>query len=312
MSATKWTLTAAALAACFTFMTPNTAAADGILVADSQIPAAERNKLWSEIEAYRAVNPAAFEAVRSLKGHRPETYKKWRNPVPAVGMELRRLKQAGLLPMLEALAFQAPERGTLTEREYRALKVGLLEATGMLRDGRSATILQQAYLNATHPDVIWAAGEALGRLCDDSSYKLLSKHLTGARKEGAIAGLGQCRRIDGTEKLAGMLASAADEAEATAIAKALGVAASSWAWATYGPEAQAQGLEVRRIAAEALVPAFIRLQGKARKAASKGLTMAEYPGMAALVRQHRHRANEPTAQALDRLVARIEKRLSRR
>ncbi len=311
MSTTKWTLAAAALAACFTFLTPQTAMADGIAVADSQIPAQERNKLWSEIEAYRATHPEAFEAVANVKGHRPEVYKKRRNPVPGAGIELRRLRQAALLPMLEALAFEAPERGTLTEREYRALKVGLLEATGILRDGRATTVLQRAFENASHPDVVWAAGEALGRLCDDSSYQLLSKRLTGAKKDGAIAGLGQCRRIDGTEKLAQALASTTDETEAAAIAKALGVAASSWAWQTYGKQAQAQGLEVRRIAATALVPAFIRHQGKARNAVRKGLSMAEYPGMAQLVRQHRHKADEATARALDRLAARIEKRLSR-
>jgi hypothetical protein len=311
MRATTWSLAAAALAACFTFFTPQLAGADGIAVADSQIPTTERNKLWSEIEAYRATNPGIFDLVRDVQGHRPEVYKKRRNPVPYVGPELRRLKQAALLPMIEALAFQAPERGGLTEREWRALHVGLLEAVGVLRDSRAATVLQQAFANATHPEVIHAAGEALGRLCDDSSYQLLSKEVAGVKKLGAIVGLGQCRRIDSTERLAQLLENASDEAEAAAMAEALGVAASSWAWHTYGKAAQAQGLKVRRIAATALVPAFIRHQGKTREAVRVGLTMAEYPAMAQLVRQHRHRADEPTARALDRLVVRIQKRLNR-
>ncbi len=312
MRATTWSLAAAALAACFTFLTPQIAAADGIAVDDAQIPAAERNKLWSEIETYRATNPGAFEAVRNVKGHRPEIYEKRRNPVPAVGTELRRLKQAALLPMLEALAYQAPERGRLTDREWRALEVGLLEAVGVLRDPRASTVLQRAFENATHPQVLWAAGEALGRLCGDSSYKLLSKHAAaGAKQAGAIRGLGQCRRIESTEQLAQLLESATDSAQAAVVAEALGVAASSWAWHTYGKDAQAQGLEVRRIAATVLVPAFIRHQDKTRDAIRVALTMAEHPGMAQLVRQHRSQADEPTARALDRLVARIEKRLNR-
>jgi len=311
MRATIWSLTAAVLAACFTFLTPQSAAADGIAVADSQIPAAERSNLWSEIEAYRGTHPGIFEQVRNVQGHRPEVYNKRRNPIPFVGPELRRLKQAALLPMLEVLAFQAPQRGALTDREWRALHVGLLEAVGVIRDRRASTVLQQAFENATHPEVIHAAGEALGRLCDDSSYKLLSKRVAGSKKLGAMVGLGQCRRIDSTEQLAQMLENATDEAEAAVLAEALGVAASSWAWQTYGKAAQAQGLKVRRIAATALVPAFIRHQGKARKAVRIGLTMAEYPGTAQLVRQHRHQADEATARALDRLVVRIEKRLNR-
>ncbi len=302
---------AAACAALALTLIPAAALGQGLMARCSEVPASTRGKLQKAIDGYRVSHPEAFEAVRNVKGHRPEVYRKRRNPVPSVVRELRRIGRPALLPMLEALAFQAPERGSLKDAEWRALKLGMLHAVGVLRDKRSAAVLRVAFKNANHPKLQRAAAEAMGRLCDKQSYKMLAKQAvgSGSKRLAAIRGLGQCRQLKSAKLLAELLDDSTHSATTVAIGESLGFVGSSWAWRAMGPKAKAKGLAVRKVAAEALVPAFIDHKGKARKAIKVGLTMVEYPHMATLVAQHRHRADSVTAKALDRLVARIQRRL---
>ncbi len=305
---------AAALAAVTLSLVSNSAYADGLIGRASALKAKTRAKLQKTIASYRSATPEAFAAVRDVKGHRPEVYRKRKNPVPNVSLELRRLGRAALLPMLEALAFQAPERGSLKDDEWRALKVGMLHAVGILRDKRSAAVLQLAFDKAQHARVQTAAALALGRLCDTQSYQLLEKSARGAgsKRTAAIRGLGQCRQLKSAKLLAELLYNGPADSVTIALGESLGFVGSSWAWRAMGPKAKDKGLAVREVAAAALVPAFIDYTGKARTAIKIGLTMVEYPGMATLVAEHRHRADEATAKALDKLVARIERRLRKR
>ena len=76
------------------------AAADGLAVKTNQLPAKSRVQLQAEIAKFKQAQPKAFQEVRDVQGYRPETYRKFRNPVPMVGRELRRLGKSALLPML--------------------------------------------------------------------------------------------------------------------------------------------------------------------------------------------------------------------
>jgi hypothetical protein len=288
------------------------AAADGLMAAPSDLPEAARSKLEAQIADYKQKHPEVFDAVRNVKGIRPENYGKQRNPVPLAGRELRHLKKKALLPMLEALAFDAPVRGSLADHEWRALKVGMLEAVGVLRDRRARPVLFAAFDNAAHPVEQEAAGEAIGRLCDDASLAKLDGALAGQKRNAAIAGLGQCRRVEAVQELADLLDAASDPTEAARIAEALGMLGSSWAWRALGADRAAEGLEVRRIAAAALVRGFVRFGGEARKSHSEGLTMVELPELRTVAAVERAGADAAAEQELDELVARLEARMARR
>ena len=136
----KKPLVTAALAAALLFGS-GSALADGLAAKPSQLGASQKT-LAAEIAALRKANPGAFDAVQAVNSHRPEVYKKFRNPIPTTAREFRSLRASALLPMLEALAFDAPATDGLTEAEVTALTTGMLEAVGVLRDPRSGPVLQ--------------------------------------------------------------------------------------------------------------------------------------------------------------------------
>jgi hypothetical protein len=306
MKTIKIALSIAALGAALCLNTSVADAADGIAARSSELPEAARASLQKEIEAFRAQHPEAFEAVSNVKGHRPEVYKRFRKPAPAVSRELKRLGPSALLPMLSALAFDTPARGALTDAEWTALTVGLLDAVGALRDARSAPVLRAVFEGSgKSAPVLRAAAEAMGRLCGDVEVALLVKRSAAgdALRLPAIAGLGECRRVESAKHLAGLLASGPDSGSAQAIAAALGSVASSWAWKAMGPSAEATSVTVREIAAKALVGGFVKHTGEARVAMRKALLLAEYKGTADLIARVHPSADSETAAALDALRA---------
>jgi len=269
----------------------------GLVAQPGQLPAAARAALSHDIEVFRAAHPELFQAVLDVKGVRPEVYKGFQNPLPNAAPELRALGPAGLLPMLSALAFDAP-RTALTEKERNALTAGMLEAVGMLRDPRSAAVLHIALEGGSRDPVVRrAAAEAVGRLCGDAELALLIKHTASGDElaEASIHGLGQCKRMEGAKQLAALLAAAPDDATAEVVAAALGVAGSSWAWQAMGPSAEATGLAVREIAARALVDAFPRRGGAARARIGKSMLLVEHPLLPALIEKARASA-QPDVQ----------------
>jgi hypothetical protein len=285
--------------------------ATGIATAASQLPEQARSSLVKEIQAYKAAHPEAFEAVRNVQGHRPEVYSRFRNPVPVVGRELKRLGPAALLPMLEALAFEAPARGSLTDREWEALTVGMLEAVGALRDAKSGPVLRAVFEGSSKSaPVLKAAAVAMGRLCGDAELALLTKRSAAgdALRIPAIQGLGYCMREASAKHLAGLLAAAPDDATAEVLGEALGMVASSWAWKTLGASAEAEGAAVRAIAAKALVPAFVRYGGEARAAMRRGLLMAEHKATPELIAKARPTADAQTAAELDAVASQIARK----
>jgi hypothetical protein len=216
--------------------------------------------------------------------------------------------------MLEALAFKAPARGSLTDEEWTALGVGMLDAVGMLRDARSRAVLHAAFESKSlSPALRFAAARAVGKLGGDADLALLTQHASKSDplELYAIHGLGELRRPESAKHLAARLETTKDDKTAQAIAEALGRVGSSWAWKAMGPNASTAGLETRKICAKALAPRFVKSQGKLRTTSREAILMLEHPESVALLRALRP-ASGPTAQAVDSLVATIEKQLQRR
>ncbi len=284
------------------------AAADGLAANADAIPSAERVTLQADITSFKASNAAAFEAVLNVQGHRPEVYRRFRNPIPMVGRELRRLGQPALLPMLEALAFKAPALDGVTEVEREALTVGMLEAVGTLRDARSSSVLQ-AVFKADHTTFVTRnAAEAMGQLCDASSLELLSSSLASPKRMASIAGLGECRSVAAAQLLADQLDATTSPAEAARIGQALGVLSSSWAWKTLGAERAAEGMSVRTIASEALTRGFLRFTGEPQDAFRRGLLLAELPTIRVIADANAIGASASVSKRLQGVVKLIEKR----
>lgn len=289
------------------------ARADGLLIKPSSLSGEARTALEAQIQKARVSSPKAFEAVKNVKGHRPEVYNTFRNPFPTTSREFRGLGSAALVPMLEALAVKAPERGQLTDKEWDALKTGMLEAVGILGDARARPVLLAAFeASGQSAEITTAVGRALGRLGGDAELALLKKHAVKGDPLllAAVGGLGELRKKESAEHLAQLLKSTKDATVAQHVADAMGTLGSSWAWRTLGPKAEATGLEVRKICAQALVGSFARLQGKARSAAGDAIMMVEHPASADLLRSERASAGQH-AKAIDTMIARVERQQKR-
>lgn len=288
-------------------MGATSARADGLAIASSELPDAAKKTLARDVATHKAAHPEVFSAVRDIQGIKPEVYKTFRNPRPIAALELKRLGADALLPMLGALALDAPAV-MLTEAEKSAYVIGLLEASSALRDPRSGPVYTAIFesKNNKSADVLRAAAEAMGRLCGDAELASLKKHTAAADtlRAHAIRGLGQCRRKEGAEHLASLLASATDAASAEPIADALGLAASSWAWKAMGPKVATAAKDVQALAAKALVSAFTKHKD-ARETTKKALRLVESPDIVALVATARAAAPAEAQTALDALTKQL-------
>ncbi|MBK7583682.1 MAG: HEAT repeat domain-containing protein [Myxococcales bacterium] len=291
---------------------PN-ALADGISIAPSVLPNDARSKLENDIAAAKVAQPKAFEAVKNVKGHRPESYRKNRNPFPTVSRELRGLGAPALLPMLEALAFKAPARGSLTAAEWDALASGMLEAVGILRDPRGGVVAAAIFESSVpSAQVRMAAARALGRVGGDAELKLLTSHAkTGdPLLLSAVHGLGEMMRIESAKHLAALLESTKDANVAEAAISALGTVGSSWAWKSLGPKAAATGLEVRKLCADAVVPRFARDKGSLRTAAREAILIVDHPETVSLLASARS-ISGADVKAVDSMIQKVERQQSR-
>jgi hypothetical protein len=282
------------------------ARADGLALASSELPEAAKKTLVKDVAALKAAQPDAFDKVRDIQGIKPEVYKQYRNPIPMAGLELKRLGAGALLPMLSALALDAPAV-TLSEQEKTTYVIGLLEASSALRDARGGAVYKAILESKNKPaDVLRAAAEAMGRLCGDAELAALKKHTAAGDtlRSHAIRGLGQCRRKESAEHLATLLAEAKDAAAAEPIADALGLVASSWAWKAMGAKVATTAKEVQAIAAKALIGAFSRYDG-ARETTRKSLRLVESHDALALIATARTTADVATQTALDTLAKQL-------
>ena len=306
----KTVLAIAAFGAALSLHAGAAHAADGMAAQPSQIAQDARASLAKDIEAFKLAHPEAFEALRNVQGHKPEVYQKARNPIPVVGRELRRLGPSALLPMLEALAFQAPARAGATDQEWTALTVGMLEAVGVIRDPRSGPVLRAIFEGGkANAEVLRAAAVGMGQLCGDAELSVLIKRSAAgdALRAPAITGLSNCRREGSAKHLAGLLRAAKDEASGELLGKALGRVASSWAWKAMGSASEKEGTAVRELAAKALVDGFVRFGGAARSEIGRALLMTEHKAASELLARARPSVDASTAAEIDALSVKLNR-----
>jgi HEAT repeat protein len=284
-------------------------AAEGVVIHPSLIPAGARATLLADIESAKTAHPSAFVAVAEVRKQLPELDAKKRGRAAPVTPMLKSIGAPGLFPMLAELAVEASARGDLTDSAWSAWRVGLLEAVGSIRDPRSEAVLT-AILESPEADfaVVKAAAEALGKVgTDRAAAKLVAmSKAAGPKQKAILAGMGECRRTKTTEALAKALAARPDEETAKLVIRSLGNAGSAWAWKTPAIAVSGEEAAVRKLAAQALVDAFVAYEGEARKGASSAILVVADPSTPGLIEAAKKQKPALTSE-LDALAARFTK-----
>ena len=276
-------------------------ASDGLLLKGAH----GHQTLRAEIASARLHSPRTFTALQSVYDQLPKLDANRRGNLPLVTPVLKRLGKDALLPMLDAIAFTAPTRTGLSETAERGWRLGLIEATGMLRDPRALPVLQ-AILTSADNDVEtqWIAAQAIARLGSDAALEVLLPLTVGAKHDAVLAGLGVSRRLIAAQTIAKALDGSLTPVQAKALVRSLSDVGNAWAWelGSAHPSEQAQ---VRETAARALVQAFVAYDGEVRASAAAALLVVDYGGTPALITQATVLANAETAAALQSFALRF-------
>jgi hypothetical protein len=283
-------------------------ATSGVVLSSEALPVIVKARLESDVRRARAERPQAFLELRELYKRLPELDRRKRGRLAPVAQLLAGLGHGALLPMLEMLALDAPARADLTDSAWRALRVGLIDATGRLRDARARPIFE-AILDGSESDelVVSTAAEALGRLGDDAAAKklVLLAGTPGPKQKAVLGGMGDCRRLSIASALADELARTKSAETAEIVVRSLGRVGNAWAWRTPAVlKYSSEESEIRATAARALLAAFVRYEGRVRQAASNALLVVDDPKTLERIAAARRQVPQ-VAPALDALARRV-------
>jgi hypothetical protein len=290
----------------------------GLAVDASELAANSRSSLKTDVELARVATPDLFRHVYDVALRANELDSGSRRPGAPLTMHFKALGPRALMPMLEMLAFEGHAPADLTPTAQAALRVGLVEAVGIIRDARAVPVLARIALRERDVDMTRASADALGRIGTDDAYAALVTALESAdsgatgggdRVLALLAGVGSSRRVDGAKLLARRLDARPDAVTANAVARSLGTAGNAWAWKTLTN--RTDEATVREIAARALVKAYVAYTGDARAAVTNALLVVDDAHTPALVGEARRSAPADQAAALDELAAKLAKNPTR-
>ena len=297
------------------------ASAAGLAVDANELAAKSRSSLKADIDRARIETPELFRQVYDIAKHAGELDAGSRKQGAPLTMHFKVLGNRALMPMLELLAFDAHAPSDLTPSAQSALRVGLLEAVGIVRDARAIPVLARVALRDRDVETTRASADALGRIGTDEAFTALVTALESAeaafagasganeRVNALLAGVGSARRVDGTKLLAKRLDAHPDAVTAKAIAKALSVSGNAWAWKTFTN--RTDEATVRELAARALVKAYLGYTGEARSALTNAILVVDDTHTPALISDARRTASADQAAALDDLSAKLAKNPTR-
>lgn len=284
------------------------ASAAGLFVDASALPTKARTELAQEIARARAEVPELVKAVHDVAASAPDLDARSRLPGAPLTMPLKALGPRAFGPMVELLAFDARAARDLPASAAIALRLGLLEAVGIIRDARAVPVFSLVLARSSDFDTQRAAAEGLARVGTDDALAVLTstaRSTRGTERERAVlSGMHDCRREAAARFLAERLeASDIDDATARIVARSLGGVGNAWAWKTL--PSQAEGVRTRSVAARALVAAYVRFGGAVREAAAKAVLVVDDPSTRALVEGAKRRATGDAMLALTELEARL-------
>jgi hypothetical protein len=291
-------------------------AAPGLVLEPEALSPTARQALQVQVMEARSLNPEVFLQTERLRDQIPAMDARKRGRLAPVGRMFRALGPQGLMPMLEQLALDAAPRGQQwTDSAWTALRCGMIEAVGSLRDLRSEPVLTSILTagGAGH-EVTRSATEALGKLGTDGAVTVLTglASAPGPGQASVLQGLGYCRREGCVQVLVDVLAVTDDIVLAVTLIRSLGDAGNAWAWRFPAGKVAEEEAPVRSASAQAVMDAFVRFDGHVRQVAANMLMVIDHAGTPAMMTAARIGA-EPGLQAdLEAFEARFARNPARR
>lgn len=284
----------------------------------ASLDSAAHARLDAGIAKARRDSPAAFGDVAAIvaRADALDHAKRGRfYPMTPLLRDATRGRPGASLALLEPLLF--PERFTMPASESAriALRAGLIEASGDLRDPAAAPVYRSIVATGTEFFEVRAAVEALGKLGTDSDAALISNlALTpGPKQDAAIAGLGGCRRLAAASALARLGAQKPEGARARALLWSLATMASAWALATPNAAPAAESAALRDAAARGALAVFVGAEDPSvRLEASNALMTIDAPDTPSWIAAAKRDAAPALAAELDALAIRFAHNPTRR
>lgn len=284
------------------------ARADGVLLAPSKLEAPVRTKLAAGISRARKSHPDTFQKIRSLRGHRPETYRQFRSQEPSVMPELQSLGAGAGWALLDAIAFAPLQRGNATDAEWNAVREGLLLALGELRMPEASPVLRKVFASSNGDWVaLRGAAVGLGKLGGDLERMALFEALKrgGLERDAALWGLKYVRRPDVVDAVSPLLGDSSEDTVRLA-ARTLGYVGSSWAWKAGNAGNAADEMPIRTKCAEVLLDVYLRYDGRVREQITRSLAMVAHPDMQGMISERMQRlGDDEDRRALEALKRRM-------
>lgn len=136
------------------------ASAAGLVMNASDLPAKARTDLAQEIARAKTDVPELVRDVREVAAHARELDQGSRLPGAPLTMPFKALGPRAFGPMIELLAFDAPAQRDLPATAGAALRLGLIEAVGIIRDARAIPVFALLLERSSDFDTMRASAEA--------------------------------------------------------------------------------------------------------------------------------------------------------
>ena len=296
----------------FSLLSPLASARErGAGIALVQLPAATQAYIVESLRASRGAHSEAHAALEALAIELPTVDATRRGRFGPTGRSFMALAKVTPWPLVEALTAVDHRQAAWTDTAETAWMVGLLESLGKLADPKLApvyeAILQQG---SSDRHVLRAAAFARARLSDKAGAAFLMEVVrrAGPMREGVIAGLGQCRRADMAHFLAQLAAMETDREVVASVIDALSDIGNAWVWPVLHPAARADEIEVRSVAAAALVKLVGSPDFRIAELATNAALVVDSADTAQFIAAERS-DNPSAAVALGKLESRLNRRI---
>jgi len=280
----------------------------GAVLCPSDLSVEDRLAVHTLVAESRVSEPEAFSRVAAVWRALPAADASTRGRLAAMSPALAAIGREALPALLERLVLADPGRGELTRSAWLAWRIGLIDAVGRLRDQRASAVLE-ALLARTEleSEVRRAAAAALARLETDEAATVLVElsRLDGEAGLAVLAGMGHCRRVEVAKRLAEALGAAQSFEETHTVARSLATAASGPVWRAGLVRHPEEGDALRRIAATALIDAFMGGDEDRQRVLTTALLVVDEPGAMRRIAEEREHASGERAAALDVLAGRL-------
>ncbi len=282
---------------------PADASAAGVALDSTQLDATARTSLKADIDKARGESPDVFKAVYDIAARAKDLDAESRAPGIPFTRYFKNLGPRAFYPLVELMVFDSHAPSGLPATAESALRIGVIEAVGGIRDARAMPALAKVFESSRDLDTVRASANAIGKLGTDDGVQLLitsaKKFQTTdpARERAILVGLHDCRREAAAHFLAQRLdGQPADAETAKALIKSLGGVGNSWAWKTLP---QNEAAATRKAAAEGLMRAFVHYTGDLREAAAKALLVVDEASTPQMIAKAKAGASRETVMALD-------------